>query len=57
MIIKEAEKRYGKEIAMDIWGCFNLNTIKVEDTPYGLDIAEQEWESTYQYLIDNRYFE
>ncbi len=50
MIIKEAEKKYGKETAMEIWSRFNLNTLEVRDTPEGLDVPDFEWENIYSKL-------
>lgn len=50
MLIKEAEIKYGKEMAMQIWGRFNLSIINAESTPEGLTIADFEWENTYNKL-------
>lgn len=47
MIIQEAENKYGKEMAMNIWDNFNFSTLKAKDTPEGLDIADFEWEIVY----------
>ena len=43
MIIKDAEKRYGKEMAREIWANFDLSRLRVLDTIEGLDIDEFEW--------------
>lgn len=51
MLIEEAEKKYGKDIAMQIWEKFDLSIINVEIDPEGLVIADFEWENIYNRLM------
>jgi hypothetical protein len=50
MTPKEAEKKYGKEMARLIWESFDLINIKVSDTLNGLDIPDYEWENIFEIL-------
>lgn len=47
MIIEEAEKKYGKEMTIEIWDHFDLSKIKIDDTPEGLNVPDYEWETIY----------
>jgi len=53
MNIKDAEKKYGKDIIMKVWENTSwLLTVKCKNSPEGLDIPDYEWERAI-FLLKN----
>ncbi len=51
MTPKEAEKKYGKKIVMDMWEHINLESEKINYSFGGIDIPEYLWEEAYTSFI------